>query len=131
MNILCKLVAKGGNFTFSFYKMVHPAISHGIKIKSNDKTLAYTGDTTILGDIDNLVKGADLLVADGCFLEKDYAENKPHMSIKQVCEIANKHQLKTIVSHISYNYTDEEVIAEIENYSSFANVAIENKTYKV
>ena len=40
-----------GNFTFSFYKMVHPAVSHGIKITSSGKTLAYTGDTTILGDI--------------------------------------------------------------------------------
>ena len=120
-----------GNFTFSFYKMVHPAISHGIKITSLGKTLAYTGDTTILGDIDNLVKGADALIADGCFLQKDYADNKPHMSIKQVSEIANKHQVKTVVSHISYNYTDEEVTKEIESYTNLASIAIENKTYNL
>ncbi len=120
-----------GDFTFSFYKMVHPAISHGIKITANGKTLAYTGDTTIAGDIDNLVKGADLIVADGCFLEEDFSDAKPHMSIKQVCEIANKYQTKTIVSHISYNYNDDDVTLEINKYSKLSSVAIENKTYKV
>ncbi len=120
-----------GLFTFSFYKMAHPVVSHGIKITANCKTLAYTGDTTILGDIDNLVVGANTLIADGCFLEKDYLDTKPHMSIKQVCEIANKYQLNTIVSHLSYEYSDEEVISEIAKFSKLSTIAMENKTYKV
>lgn len=124
-------VYNDGEFAFSFYKMVHPVISHGIKITSNGKTLAYTGDTTIKGDIDGLIKGADLLIADGCFLEKDYVDTKPHMSIKQVCEIANKYQINTIVSHISYDYLDSYVEEEINKYSLITTIAKEGKTYKV
>ena len=122
---------RDGDFTFSFYKMAHPVISHGIKLMASRKTLAYTGDTTIQGDIDNLVQNADLLIADGCFLQNDYSENKPHMSIKQVCEIANKYNIKTVVSHISYNYSDDEVISEIEKFSKLSSIAMEGKTYKV
>ena len=111
--------------------MAHPVTSHGIKLSAGGKTLAYTGDTTVLGDIDNLVNGVDFLVADGCFLQKDYQENKPHMSIKQVCEIAEKFGVKTLVSHISYNYNDEDVIAEINEFSCFTSIAIEGKTYDI
>lgn len=120
-----------GDFTFSFYKMAHPVTSHGIKLSAGGKTLAYTGDTTVLGNIDNLVNGVDFLVADGCFLQKDYQENKPHMSIKQVCEIAEKFGVKTLVSHISYNYNDEDVIAEINEFSCLTSIAIEGKTYDI
>ena len=120
-----------GDFTFTFYKMAHPVISHGIKLTANGKTLAYTGDTTVLGDIDGLIKGADYLIADGCFLQKDYADNKPHMSIKQVCEISNKYQIKTLVSHLSYDYLDSDVEREISKYSTLSTVAKEGKTYTV
>ena len=120
-----------GEFEFSFYKMEHPAVSHGIKLTSHNKTLVYSGDSTINGDIDSLVNNADLCLLDGCFLECDYLPTKPHMSIKQVCEIANKYSVKTIVTHISYNYTDEVVEEEINKYSSLCEVAKEGVTYKV
>ena len=122
---------KDGDFTFTFYKMAHPVISHGIKLTVNGKTLAYTGDTTVLGDIDGLIKGADYLIADGCFLQNDYADSKPHMSIKQVCEISNKYQIKTLVSHLSYDYLDSDVEREISKYSTLSTVAKEGKIYTV
>ena len=111
--------------------MEHPAISHGIKLVSDNKTLAYSGDTTINGDINSLVVGADLCLLDGCFTEEDYLPSKPHMSIKQVCEIANKYKVKTIVTHILYSYSDMVVEEEINKYSSLCVVAKEGMIYKV
>ena len=119
-----------GNFVFSFYKMTHPVDSFGIKISDGEKTLAYTGDTTYNENIVNLINGVDFLLADGAFLEKDYAENKPHMSIKQVNDISLKYQLKTLVTHISFNYKDSDVYKEIKK-NKLIKVAKENKTYKL
>ena len=131
VNIKEGTIYKEGEFTFSFYKMAHPVISFGIKIISGNKTLSYTGDTTINGDINSLCLGADLLIADGCFLEKDYSISKPHMSVKQVCEIAEKFKVKTLVSHILYSYSDSEVSSEIKAFSALCEVAKEGETYLV
>ncbi len=120
-----------GVFSFSFYKMAHPVISYGIKISSMGKTLSYTGDTTINGDINSLVSGADFLIADGCFLRKDYSSKNPHMSVEEVCNIAEKFKVKTLVSHTLYKYSDEEVSSEIKAISSLSELAKEGKTYKV
>ncbi len=119
-----------GNFVFSFYKMTHPVVSHGIKISNGEKTLAYTGDTTLNDNIFNLINGVNFLVADGAFLERDFNENKPHMSVKQVNEMSKKYQLKTLVSHIGYNYLDKDVFKEIKKNKRI-KVAKENKTYKI
>lgn len=131
INVEEGVIYKEGVFEFSFFKMSHPIISYGIKIFDGVKTLSYTGDTTIEGDINSLIRGADLLIADGCFLEKDYSNKKPHMSIKQVCDIAETFKVKTLVSHISYNYSDADVSSEITAFSDLCEVAKEGKTYLV
>lgn len=123
-------VYKEDCFEFSFYKMTHPVVSHGIKIKSFNRVLAYTGDTTLNDNIKNLYSGANLVVADGAFLEKDYADNKPHMSIKQVCDLASQYKTKTIVSHINYLYSDKDVLNEIKSCDLLV-LAMENETYKI
>ena len=118
------------NFVFSFYKMTHPVESHGIKISDGEKTLAYTGDTTKNDNIFNLINGVDFLIADGAYLQKDYNENKPHMSVSQVVKISKKYKFKTLISHLSYNYSDGQIYKEIGK-NKFIKVAKENKTYKI
>ena len=117
-------------FEFSFYKMTHPVISHGIKITANGRTLAYTGDSTKNDNLKNLYSNANLVVADGAFLLKDFNESKPHMSIKQVCDLASEFKTKTIVSHINYLYSDLQVEEELKG-CKFAVLAKELNTYTV
>ena len=130
ININTNTIYNDSGFTFSFYKMAHPVISHGVKLSCNNKTLAYTGDTTINGDLPSLIDGADLLIADGCFLSKDHNENKPHMSALEVANLSKAYNVLTIVSHIAYNYTDEEVELELSDYP-LTTVAKEGTTYFV
>ena len=118
------------SFTFSVYKMAHPVPSHGIKITNGTKTLSYTGDTTLNDNLDGLIKNSNLLIADSAFIKADYSPNKPHMSVSQVANLASKYKIKTILSHISYNYSDEEVLAEIKN-NKYTAIAIEGKTYNL
>ncbi len=120
-----------GEFTFECYKMTHPVTSYGIKIKNGNKTFAYSGDTTLNDNIYNLIKGASLVFLDGAFLQKDYIENKPHMSIRQVCEIALNSNIKTVVTHFSPNYTDEQVEIECKQFGDNVLIAKEDTVYTV
>lgn len=120
-----------GEFSFSCYKMTHPVTSFGIKIKNNGKIFAYSGDTTLNDNIYNLISGASLILLDGAFLQKDYVDGKPHMSIKQVCEIAKESGIKTIVTHLSSTYNDKDVESECNLFGGNVLVAKEDKTYKV
>ncbi len=117
-------------FTFSFYKMAHPVSSHGIKISYGIKTLSYTGDTSIDGDILNLIKGSDFLIADGAFITDNSTSGKPHMSVKEVNRISKENNIKTLLSHISYNILDKQIVRELKG-NNLIKVAKENKTYKI
>ena len=122
---------KNGEFTFEFFKMTHPVTSFAIKIQNKDKVFAYSGDTTKNDNIYNLIKGASLAFLDGAFLQKDYADGKPHMSIKQVCEIAKESGVKTVVTHFSPSNTDIEVENECKEFNSKVLIAKEDAVYQV
>ena len=55
-------------------------------------------------------------MADGAFLECDYNDKKPHMSIKQASSLSKFVSNKLLISHLSYNYSDSEVENEIKDY---------------
>ncbi len=114
---------------FSFYKMTHPVLSYGVKIKSNKAVFAYSGDTTYNENIKNLVSNSTLALLDGAFLEKDYLDGKPHMSVKQASSFIEYFDGKVLITHLSENYGDDEVESEINNPR--VEVAKEGKTYLV
>lgn len=130
VDILENKTFNDGGFSFSFYKMTHPVISHGIKISNGKRTLAYTGDTTLNENLVNLIKGSDFLLADGAFTKEDYTEVKPHMSISQVNELSKKYKVKTLVTHVGFKYTDEDVEKELTN-NELIGVAKEDKNYDI
>lgn len=121
-----------GEFSFSFYKTSHPVISYGIKITNGKRTLAYTGDSVYCENLKPLVENANLIVADGAFLEKDHNSKLPHMSIKEAVSLEKfTSNGKVMVSHINYAYTDLEVEEEIKRLSKTSFIAKENETYYI
>lgn len=122
---------QNGEFAFEFFKMTHPVTSYGIKIKNNNQAFAYSGDTTKNENIYNLIKGASLAFLDGAFLQKDYADGKPHMSIKQVCEIAKESGVKTVVTHFSPTNADIDVENECKEFGGNVLIAKEDVVYIV
>ncbi len=119
---------KEGNLSFSFYKMTHPVLCYGVKIEDGKSRFAYTGDTTVNGNLKPLLVGVDLAVVDGAFIKCDHDKTKPHMSVTEASTLT-KYAKRVIVSHISYKYSDSEVEAEIKSVSPSSEIAIENKTY--
>ena len=128
INVCEDKVYSEGDLTFSFYKMTHPVLSYGVRLSDGISTFSYTGDTTVNDNLPRLLSGSDLAVCDGAFIESDYDDKKPHMSIKQASSLA-KYSKKVLVSHISSRYSDEIVTKEILSITDRAEVAIENKTY--
>ena len=128
INVCEGKVYSEGDLTFSFYKMSHPVLSYGVRLSDGISTFSYTGDTTVNDNLPRLLSGSDLAVCDGAFIESDYDDKKPHMSIKQASSLA-KYSKKVLVSHISSRYSDEIVTKEILSITDKAEVTIENKTY--
>lgn len=122
---------KEASVSFSFYETVHPVKSYGVKFASGNKVFAYTGDTVMIDNLKNLVKGANLVVADGNVIETDYKPTLPHMSVKQACSLTNYFEGKLLISHISYKYDDKTIEKEISLYTERAEVAKENVKYNV
>ena len=114
---------------FEFYEMKHPVQSVGIKITSNGKCFAYTGDTNFCDSLDDLYCGANVVLADGAFLYADWSDKLPHLSIEHIIELSKKHGNKSIISHINPRYTEEQLLKVVENTNCV--VAQEGETYSL
>ena len=130
-------VVRGGEISmlddidFEFFPMRHPVESVGVKISCGGKTFAYTGDTNVCDSVEDLCDGADLVLADGGFLKKDWAELKPHLSVEHIVEYTNKYGNKSIISHINPKYTEEELQNVIAKAEGKCLIAQEGKTYEI
>ena len=123
-------VYKDSGLEFSFYKMTHPVLSYGVRLSDKKSTFAYSGDTTYNENVKNLVENANLAVLDGAFIDRDFNENKPHMSVKQAVGFSKFIKGKVIVSHIGYAYDDDVVESEIKGVDKNSEIAVEGKSYK-
>ena len=115
----------------SFNKVFHPAVCHAVTVETGDKTFVYTGDTNVFSGLYDLVSKATVFLADGCFLEKDWAEDKPHLSVAEISRLTKKCGNKSIISHLSPFYTQEEIVLEAKLYGGNCIVAVEGETYRI
>lgn len=116
---------------FEFFPMRHPVECVGVKISSNGKTFAYTGDTNVCDSVEDLYEGADVVLADGCFVRQDWANIKPHLSIEYIVELTNKYGNKSIISHINPKYTEEELQKAISGANEKCLIAQEGNIYEI
>jgi len=79
------------------------------------KKLVIIGDTESTDELAEHVRGADLLVIEATFLEKDtaMARDYGHLTAAQASSLAATSDVKQLIlTHISGRYADEEVLAE-------------------
>jgi pyridoxal phosphate enzyme (YggS family) len=74
---------------FEFFSVKHPVTCLGFKASSNGKNFVYSGDTDLCDSLEEKIKTADLVLADGAFLSEQYKEGSPHMSAK-ICSSLSK-----------------------------------------
>ena len=58
-----------GPFTVTPVRVNHPVEAYGFRVEAGGRVLAYTGDTDTCDALDELMTGADLVLADSAFVD--------------------------------------------------------------
>lgn len=97
-----------GPFEITFLKTIHPVPCYAVRVRETDtnKVLVFTADSGYLESFIPFAKDADLLLADGMFLNG--AENSlTHMTAGEVGKIANlAHVKQLILTHLPVYHWD-------------------------
>ena len=122
---------KIGDLEFEFHAVNHPVPCLGFIATDGVSHFVYGGDSNECENIDKMLADADLALLDGGLLERDYAPNKPHLSVKRVAMHAKKFNVKTIITHLNPEYQQEEMQTEANSIYSGCIFAEEGKSYIV
>lgn len=102
-----------GQLELCVFTARHPVPAVMYRISDGANTLAYTGDTNTTPDLPALAEKADLLLADGLFTDELWAEGKPHLSARQVAELARSARAKAVViTHLNPQIDPETLLKE-------------------
>ena len=80
----------------------HPVPSVGYTVSDGIVTFGYTGDTNTLPSLAEDYRRCDLLLADGLFTRKAWAESKPHLSSELAARLAAEADVGAlIITHLN------------------------------
>ncbi|KAB3539079.1 MBL fold metallo-hydrolase [Alkaliphilus pronyensis] len=117
----------------SFFKTDHPVECYGMVFENNNKKLVYSGDTKFFPELADKIKGCDLFLCEGGILERDITDSTPHLSAKQVGEIAVEANLRRVILTHIFPATNTNLIFKeaTEVYTNILEIAEEGKTYYI
>ncbi len=126
--------AKIKDMTVTFHRLYHTVPSYAMDIDAEGRRLFYTGDTGSSDRITQLCNGADLLLADTCFLSGDKIPAYPaHLTAREAGVISKAANVrKLLCTHIwGGGYTDAQVLEEVKPVFPQAQVAVEMRSYQI
>lgn len=87
-----------GDFKLSFYQTNHPIPTFGLAVSAGGSKVAYTADTLPYPEMLNWVQGADLLIAESTYLDKEEEPSGfPHLSAREAGEVATQGGVKRLL----------------------------------
>ena len=102
-----------GDAKLSFFEMAHPVETVGVRTEIGGVTLAYTADTGPSADVEALARGADVLISEATFQDRDEPFWEGHMSAAQAAAIADRAGVGYLVlSHLPPERDLEESLDE-------------------
>lgn len=79
----------------------HPAPCRALRFYDGEKTLVFTGDTNDCDGLAHFAMNAQVLLADGAFLESEWKENLPHMSAAGAARLAKEAAVQRLfITHL-------------------------------
>ena len=117
------------DINLTFYQMRHPVLNYAIRIEQGKNVLSYTGDTNTTDNIQNLLKGATVGLMDGCFLERDWGYNKPHLSGAMATKECAQAGAYCLITHLDANYNLNELLQECKSVNTKVEIVTEEKVY--
>lgn len=86
-----------GPFKISFIKNNHPLEAYSVKIRCNDKVLAFTSDTSYFEELAHFFKASDLLISECSFYEDMDGTKAGHLNSAQAGILAEKANVKKLI----------------------------------
>lgn len=86
-----------GCFRLTFARVAHPVEAYAIRVEAPQGVLVYSGDTGPTPVLDELARGADLLLAEASFADRAGLPADLHMSGRQAGECAASAGVGTLV----------------------------------
>lgn len=93
---------KLGPFELMSYPVLHPTPAFGLRLVHGEKTFAYTGDSDVCPELDELAAGADVLLAEASWTDSDDRPVGVHLSGATAGELATRAGArKLMLTHIT------------------------------
>ena len=108
-------LAEGSRLTVA--KTPHTDESLAVRIESLGSSLCYTGDTGYSQHLADFFGDADLLISECSFPER--REGVPHLSVKDVAQLAElAHVRRLVVTHFYFEVDESALKSQLEKYYS-------------
>ena len=102
----------------------HPVPCRALRLTDGKRTFIYTGDTNDCPELAAFAREADLLLADGPFLEKEWKDTLPHMSASGAARLAREAGAKRLVlTHLPLQHAPETLLGEAREFYPQAQAA--------
>jgi ribonuclease Z len=117
------LLAQGRSVMLADGRHILPEMVHGAAVPG--AALAIVGDTEEIAGLVEPVRGADALVIEATFLERDaaLARSRGHLTAAAAARLARDAEVsELLLTHISGRYSPEEILTEAARH--FPNVRV-------
>lgn len=105
-----------GSLRLAAMPVRHPVSCCAVRLEGAGKAFCYTGDTNTCPGLAAFAGGCDLLLADGCFSDALWAENKPHLSARLAAELAvSAGAARLVVTHFTPGIPRETLLREAQS----------------
>jgi ribonuclease BN (tRNA processing enzyme) len=123
--------AKIGALKLTFFKMKHPVETYAVRCDEDGRVLSYTADTVYNDNIEGLLAGASVALADACVLERDFNEKSPHISVRDIARLTNISRSKIILIHLPPDGERGEILKEALSENQNSELGDENIWYEI
>ena len=123
-----------GDVTVTLYGSSHSVETYAFDIEYKGKRIFYTGDTGMHSDLVNQCRGADILLADACFLNAEKpGEKAPHLTAGEAGQVARDAGVgQLICTHVWGGREDtEQMLSEAREHFANCLIAEEMHEYHV
>ncbi|PRW62887.1 MBL fold metallo-hydrolase [Actinopolyspora mortivallis] len=122
-----------GPFEITAFPLEHVCPSWGFRVAAEGRVLAYTADTGPCGKLDELVDGADVLLAEASWPDSPEHPDGLHLSGRQAAEVAEKGAVgRLLLTHLQPWSDGEAIHAEAREHTSVpVDVVAAGETYRV
>ncbi len=118
--------------TFTVYAARHPVPAVMYRVTDGSRTLCYTGDTNTIDGLADFAQDADLLLADGMFLQDRWAEHLPHLSSPLAAKLSVEAQAKRLLlTHLDPFCDPSELLKEARAIRLDTQLAEPGKRYEI